>query len=221
MVSETDGRQGHSLYDWWSRHPQALDILYGVAFLGRERLFRQRALDTLAPAPNEYVLEVGCGRGNSFEPIREDVGSNGIVVGLDVSQGMTETSHDRIRNAGWRNVHAIHSDARHPPVADGVFDAAYAAMSLSAVPDPKRAVKAVKEALRPGGRFIVLDAQPFQEWPWRFANGLIVPVAIRATNWVPQVDLVAVLQHEFETVVVLTFNAGSIVVACARKRRDE
>lgn len=134
MDSETNGQQGHRLYDWWSRHPQALDVLYSVAFIGRERLFRQRALDTLTPT--ERVLEIGCGRGNSFEPIRGDVGSDGIVVGLDVSRGMTKAARVRIRNAGWRNVHAIHGDARHPPIADGTFDAAYAAMSLSAVPEP-------------------------------------------------------------------------------------
>jgi phosphatidylethanolamine/phosphatidyl-N-methylethanolamine N-methyltransferase len=218
MDSKTGKRRGHRLYDWWSRHPQALDVLYSIAFLGREQLFRQRALDTLAPTPTERVLEVGCGRGNSFKPIRDAVGSDGIVVGLDVSRDMTKAARDRSRNAGWRNVHAIHGDARHPSVADGTFDAAYAAMSLSAVPEPERALEAVKDTLRPGGRLVVLDAQPFEEWPWRLANPLVVPVAERATNWVPQVNLSAALRRTFETVDVETFNAGSLFVACARKQ---
>jgi phosphatidylethanolamine/phosphatidyl-N-methylethanolamine N-methyltransferase len=218
MDFETGKRRGHRLYDWWSRHPQALDVLYRIAFLGREQLFRQRALETLAPTPTERVLEIGCGRGNSFEPIRNDIGSNGIVIGLDVSRGMTEAARDRIRNAGWRNVHAVHGDARQLPVADEVFDAVYAAMSLSAVPELERALEAIKEALRPGGRLVVLDAQPFEEWPWRLANPLVVPVAERVTNWVPQVDLPAAIRRTFETVAVKTFNAGSLFVACARKQ---
>lgn len=73
---------------------------------------------------------------------------------------MTMAARSRIRTAGWRNVHAIHGDARQPSVADGTFDAAYAAMSLGAVPEPERALEAVKAALRPGGRLVVLDAQP-------------------------------------------------------------
>jgi SAM-dependent methyltransferase len=131
---------------------------------------------------------------------------------------MTKAAHDRIRNAGWRNVHVIHGDTRHPPVADEVFDAAYTVMSLSAVLEPKRALEAVKEVLRPDGRLVVLDAQPFEEWPWRLANPLVVPVAERATNWEPQVDLPAALRRTFETVAVETFNAGSLFVACARKQ---
>lgn len=221
MDTETDEQRRHRLYDWWSRHPRALDVLYSIAFLGRERLFRKRALETLAPTANERVLEVGCGAGNGFEPIRNEVGSSGTVVGLDASRGMVEGARARIRDAGWRNVHAIRGDARKPPVADGTFDAAYAAMSLSAVSDPTEAIEATRKVLRPGGRLVVLDAQPLQEWPWRFANEIVVPVAARTTNWVPQTDLVAVLRRAFETVGVATFNAGSIVVACARKSDDE
>jgi demethylmenaquinone methyltransferase/2-methoxy-6-polyprenyl-1,4-benzoquinol methylase len=217
MTRETDDASGRGLYDWWSRHPRALDAVYAMAFLGRESRFRRRSLETLALEPGERVLEVGCGRGNSFAGLREGVGEKGRVVGVDVSEGMTTAANRRIAAAGWGNVAAVCGDARRLPVGEEPFDAAYASMSMSAVPDPEDAVEAVHGALRPGGRFVVLDAQPFQHWPWRVLNPVVTPLAERATNWVSEVDVPAALRDEFDAVEVTTFDGGSIYVACARK----
>lgn len=218
MIAGNDETNAGHIYDWWSRHPRGLDILYDAAFLGRESAFRQRAIETLTLTPGERIFEVGCGNGNSFTALREAVGPNGTIVGLDASRGMVRSAHARIRDAGWQNVHVLWSDARRPPVADEMFDAVYASMSISAIPNPERVIESIKTALRPGGRLVVLDAQPLQQWPWRLANPIIVPIAERTTNWVPQVDLLAVLRREFEIVEVATFNAGSIFIACAQTK---
>lgn len=204
------------LYDWWSRHPRVLEGMYDIALFGRDGAIRDRSLELLDATPGERVLEVGCGFGNSFPALREGVGSDGCLVGLDVSRGMTRAARTRVHDRGWRNVEVVRGDARRPPIAPGAFDAAYAKMSLSAVPDPEAAIGATRTALRPGGRFVVLDARPFQQWPWRLLNPLVVPISEYATNWVPAVDIVDVLRDEFETVRVSSFNAGSIFVACAR-----
>lgn len=204
-------------YDWWSRHPRALDVLYDLAFLGREDVVRGRALETLDVAPGERVLEVGCGTGNSFPAIREKIGRGGALVGLDASRGMVRSARTRIRARAWQNVHAVHGDARRLSFEAGTFDVAYASMSLSAVPDPEQAVEAIRTALRSGGRLVVLDARPFEQWPWRLLNRGIVPLARYATDWVPEVDLVATLRRRFAAVDVSTFNAGSIFIARAER----
>jgi demethylmenaquinone methyltransferase/2-methoxy-6-polyprenyl-1,4-benzoquinol methylase len=208
------------VYDWWSRHPRALDALYGLAFLGREDECRGRAIERCALRSGDRVLEIGCGNGIGFRPLRDGVGSTGTVVGLDVSRGMVQRATQRIDDAAWANVHAIRADARRPPLPDDSFDVAYAAMSLSAVPEPNRAITAAKRVLRPGGRFVVLDARPFEQWPWTLANVVVGPLAKAATDWVPQVDLLAGLRREFEHVDAETFNGGSILVALARTRAD-
>ena len=85
---------------------------------------------------------------------------------------MTAAARERARGAKWEPVHVVRGDAERLPVPREAFDAAYAAMSLSAVPDPTAAVAAVRRALVPGGRFVVLDAQPFQ---WERAHGGRLP----------------------------------------------
>ena len=88
MAADPDESPG-AVYDWWSRHPRALSALYDLAFLERERTFRRRALDRLNLSPGERALEVGCGNGNSFTALRDGVGDEGRVVGLNASRGMT------------------------------------------------------------------------------------------------------------------------------------
>jgi len=206
-----------TVYDWWSRHPRALDLLYELAFLGRESTFRRRATEALDLGAGEVVIEMGCGNGNSLPALRSGVGSNGAVFGLDASHGMTRAARERARTAGWENVHIVRGDAGRLPVVERAADAAYASMSLSAVSDPHDAVESIRDSLRPGGRFVVLDAQPFREWPWRLLNPCIVPVARRTTEWVPEVDLPDALGQAFSEVTVSAFNGGSIFVAVAQR----
>lgn len=220
MCPRADEEGMSDVYDWWSRHPRALDLLYLVAFAGRGRTIRRRSFEALAPTRGERVLEVGCGAGEGLERAREAVGPTGTVVGIDASRGMTRAARDRVSDAGWENVHVVRGDVRRPPFPEGRFDAAYAAMSLSAVSDPEQAIVAISRSLRPGGRLVVLDARPFTTWPWRLANPVVVPLSRRLTDWVPEVDVPAVLRREFETVTLEPFNAGSIFVALAEKPAD-
>ncbi|MEZ3116091.1 methyltransferase domain-containing protein [Halobaculum sp. MBLA0147] len=204
-----------SVYDWWSRHPRAMRLLYALSFLGRESTFRDRARDALAPAPGERLLELGCGDGRALPHLAAAVGPDGHVLGLDASEGMTTAA--AARTASDDTVSVVRGDGRRLPVPDGTLDGAYSAMALSAVPEPAAAVDAVHAALHPGGRYVVLDARPFADGPLRAIDALTVPISRRLTDWVPSVDLVATLRDRFETVSVDTYNAGSIVLVRAER----
>ncbi|RXK51683.1 class I SAM-dependent methyltransferase [Halorientalis pallida] len=207
--------RGQRLYDWWSRHTGAQRFLYGLAFFGREGTFRRRGVEALALDPGERVLELGCGPGTNFEALRERVGPEGTVVGVDYSTGMVASARETISEAGWGNVHAVRADAATLPVA-GPFDAAYAAMSLSAMPDPEAVLDATRSVLAPGGRVAVLDARPFQSLPWRALNPVIVPLFRASTNWISESDVTAALERTFPTASVDDYYGGSIVAATGR-----
>ena len=212
--------RGQSIYEWWSRHERLFDRLYDVAFLGRETELRERAMKSLALDSGERVLELGCGPGNSFEALRTRVGSQGAVVGVDYTHGMVERAAERARQAGWKNVHPVHGDSGRLGVDDEAFDRVYAAMTLSAMPNPADAVDAAYRALRPGGRIVVLDAQPFQELPWTLLNPVIVPLSKYTTNWVPEEHIPAALDARFGSTTIATFNGGTIFIATARKPKQ-
>ena len=161
------GASGHGsgVYDWWSRHPHLLHSFYTVVFFGREATIRRRAIDALGLSHGDRVLELGSGPGNGLGPLRRRVGDEGRVVGVAASRGMTRRAAAHVAREGWENVHVVRGDATRLGVRDGEFDAVYAAMSLTATPEPLAAVDAAYDALRPGGRLVVLDAQPFQHLP--------------------------------------------------------
>lgn len=213
----SSGPDGRRLYDRWSRHPGLLRLLYSVVFLGRNRGLRRRSIDALELEPGDRVLELGCGTGNAFAALRTAVGPTGQVVGVDYSEGMTERAADRVGSAGWQNVHVVRADAAHPPVAAERFDAVYLAMSLSAMPDVEAVLGAAHDCLRDGGQLVVLDARPFQQWPWRVLNPLVVPLAERLTNWFPTVDIPALLNRRFDATTLWDHHGGSIYIARARK----
>ncbi|MBB6644900.1 methyltransferase domain-containing protein [Halobellus sp. MBLA0160] len=207
------------LYDWWSRNTWALRGLYGLVFLGRGRTFRRRSVAALDLKPGDSVLELGCGPGNSFERLRSAVGPDGCVVGVDYSRGMVRRAAERVTEAGWDNVHVIRADATQPGIAEGAFDAAYAAMSLSAMPDPTAAVTAAAASLRPDGRLAVLDARPFQRAPLSLVNPVTNPVFEYLTDWRPEIDIPGAVDAAFEASSVDSYHFGSIYVATGVRPR--
>ncbi len=201
------------LYDWWSRNTWALRGLYGFVFLGRERTFRRRSVAALDLDAGDSVLELGCGPGNSFERLRAAVGPDGRVVGADYSRGMVRRAAERVATAGWDNVHVIRTDATRPGVGADAFDAVYAAMSVSAMPDPAAAIEAAAACLAPGGRLAVLDARPFQQVPLSALNPVAKPLFERLTDWRPGVDIPGAIGSKFADSTVDSYHFGSIYVA--------
>lgn len=201
------------LYDWWGRNTWALRGLYGFVFLGRERTFRRRSVAALDLDAGDSVLELGCGPGNSFERLRAAVGADGRVVGVDYSRGMVRRAAERVAAAGWDNVHVVRADATRPGIAEASFDAVYAAMSLSAMPDPTAAVEAAASGLNPDGRLAVLDARPFQRAPLSVVNPVTDRAFERLTDWQPAVDIPAAIESTFAESGVDSYHFGSIYVA--------
>ncbi|SFL00587.1 Ubiquinone/menaquinone biosynthesis C-methylase UbiE [Halogranum rubrum] len=116
---------------------------------------RERAITRLAPARGDTVVEMGCGTGANFPYLRERVGSEGTVVGVDLTGGMLAEARARIEREGWENVHVVAGDAARPPVADA--DAVFASFVSGMLADPAAAVDTWADLVDEGGRLGLLD----------------------------------------------------------------
>jgi len=160
--------------------------------LGR---LRERAADALALDPGDTVVEMGCGTGANFPHLRERVGPDGRVVGVDFTQGMLARARDRIDREGWRNVHLVRGDAteiefRESP--NSAPDAILATFVVGMLGDPEAAVNQWADRLAPGGRLALLDAAQTTRWfGWpvnQAFRGLVVassPTGMRAYERAP------------------------------------
>lgn len=113
-------------------------------------------LDLLALAPDERVLDAGCGPGLATERLRGRVGGGGRVVAVDASPRWIEHVEGRIAREGWSNVEA-RCVGLEELGDEGCFDAVFMRWVLSFPREPERVLAALARALRPGGRIVVVD----------------------------------------------------------------
>jgi arsenite methyltransferase len=131
---------------------QQIEALYQV----RDAVRRRRLVrEALGAAPGERVLDVGCGPGFYCAELREEVGPDGSVVGVDGSPPMLELAARRC--AGLDNVALHEADALALPLDDASVDAAICVRVLEYVADATAALGEIRRVLRPGGRAVIWD----------------------------------------------------------------
>lgn len=96
------------------------------------------------------VLDVACGPGILLPTLRARAR---LVIGVD----LTEKNLILARGGGDDRVHLVRARAERLPFAAGSFDAAVVRLALHHFLDPAAVLGAVRSALAPGGRLIVLD----------------------------------------------------------------
>lgn len=134
-------------------------------------------------APGERVLDLGTGTGAVAERAAELVGSQGRVVGIDISADMLHVAHDRMRKRGLTQVDLREGSAETLPAEGETFDVVLASLSLMYVIDRAAAAHELARVLRPGGRLVaafwaepeVCDIVLFQQTAGRFAGPPPVP----------------------------------------------
>jgi ubiquinone/menaquinone biosynthesis C-methylase UbiE len=147
----SDPGAAQQFYARWARLYDLLARAPGV------RSWRAHAADALALEAGDTVVEMGCGTGANFPYLRERVGPGGRVVGVDLTPGMVGVARDRVVRAGWDNVAVLAGDALRAPLCEPV-DAVVATFLVGMLEDPAAAVEGWCDALRPGGRLVLLNA---------------------------------------------------------------
>lgn len=115
---------------------------------------RRLAMDLLAPARGDRVLDVGSGPGLLLRDLAGIVGPDGLAAGIDISESMTALALDRCE--GLRNVEIVTGNALELPWPDGHFDRAVSTQVYEYVPDLGAAFRELNRVLRPGGRTVIM-----------------------------------------------------------------
>ncbi len=129
-----------------------LESLYSTGDAVRRRRLVRAALGA---SPGERILDVGCGPGFFCTELLDEVGPDGMIIGLDTSPQMLALAARRCQGHG--NVEFHEADATALPVPDASADAALCVQVLEYVPDVAAGLAELRRALRPGGRVVVWD----------------------------------------------------------------
>ena len=133
------------------------DLLNRLLSGGTDVRWRRRAVDFLDIPPPARVLDLCTGTADLLiEALRRDRRNTGL--GVDLSHGMLERGAAKLARRGYAARGALAmGDGEHLPVRGGRFDGALVAFGIRNVADPVAAMREVRRALRPGGRFVVLE----------------------------------------------------------------
>ncbi|WP_456392181.1 class I SAM-dependent methyltransferase [Nitratifractor sp.] len=149
------------------------DILMNIITLGWYPSFIKKAIDDLELKEGERVLDLGAGTGRNALLMREYIGRSGEVRALEIGAEMQEAF--RRKTAGYPNL--ILEDRRidEPLPYHEEFDSVFISFVLHGFVQEKRdrIIENALKALKPGGRFAILDYANFDvdKAPWwvRFA----------------------------------------------------
>jgi SAM-dependent methyltransferase len=125
----------------------------------------EAALASAGVSSGESVLDIGCGCGQTSLQLAERVGSDGSVVGLDLSAVMLERARERATSAGLDNLELRNADAQTEPFS-GDFDLLFSRFGVMFFASPEAAFSNLLSALRPGGRLTCLTWQALNANPW-------------------------------------------------------
>lgn len=102
-------------------------------------------------APDQSILDVGCGTGIVARTAADLVGPGGSVTGVDLNDAMLTVARRVRPDLVWRR-----GDAGSLPFDDHVFDTVLSQMALMFVPDRPAAMGEMARVARPGGTVAVL-----------------------------------------------------------------
>ena len=124
------------------------------------------AMDRLAPAPGEVVLDIGCGCGSTTLDLLWRVGPSGRVLAVDISEPMLGVAESRARAAGHANIEFRLADAQTADLPAGAADAIFSRFGVMFFADPSAAFANLRKALHPGGRlgFVCWQAMALNPW---------------------------------------------------------
>jgi SAM-dependent methyltransferase len=140
----------------WVREQAGLDEML--------RPFGTAALDAARVAPDEAVVDLGCGCGDTSLALATLVGPRGRVVGLDVSAPMLKRAKER--GAGFSHLSFLEGDASSEPLARGAFDLLFSRFGVMFFADAPGAFAHLRGALRRQGRMVFVCWQSLTKNPW-------------------------------------------------------
>ncbi len=136
---------------------------------------RVRTIALLQLQAGQRVVDVGCGTGLSFELLRDAVGAQGEIAGIEHSPDMAALARARIVAAGWRNIRVIEAAVEDAQLilentnAENTNAAQFDAALFNYTHDILRSPQAVANVIRhlkPGARIAVAGMKYPPKWVW-------------------------------------------------------
>ncbi len=122
------------------------------------------------PQPGETCIDLGCGKGTDLIRLREAVGEQGLVYGVDISEGMLAKARRNIEKFGYANVRVVQSELEQLHLESGIANLVISNCTINHASNKRAVWMEIMRVLKKGGRFVVSDIYATEPVPQEYAN---------------------------------------------------
>jgi predicted methyltransferase len=122
-----------------------------------DRIQASRIVQALAIQPGQSVADLGTGGGALLPALSQAVGPQGIVFAQDIFDDFLESARRKSAAGGLNNVQFVKGTEKNVNLPPGSVDLAVTVDAYHHFDYPSEVLASVKTALRPGGRFAIVD----------------------------------------------------------------
>lgn len=120
----------------------------------------------------EVVLDLGSGAGFDCFLAAAKVGSNGKVIGVDMTPEMVEKAKHNAQKNGIKNVEFRLGEIENLPAEDNSIDVIISNCVINLSSDKLRTYKEAYRVLKPGGRIAISDLALIKELPEKIRESI-------------------------------------------------
>lgn len=159
ITSSTNRDMTTALFDSWTERYDA----WFTTPTGRlvKQYETDLLLDLLTPAPEEHILDAGCGTGIFT---REVLIAGASVTGLDLSLPMV---HKAVTLLDTGHFAGLQGDICALPFADNSFDKVFSMTAIEFIADASQAIAELNRVARTGGLVVVTTLNSLSPWAER------------------------------------------------------
>jgi demethylmenaquinone methyltransferase/2-methoxy-6-polyprenyl-1,4-benzoquinol methylase len=116
--------------------------------------------------PGDKILDVACGTGDLSLLVATMVaGEGGEVIGVDIAEGMLEVGRRRVAASPYKEIVTLQlGNAMDLTFPDNTFDGATMGWAMRNVPSIEQTLAEIYRVLKPGARFVCLEAAKPYSW---------------------------------------------------------
>ena len=142
----------------FSRVPAEYDWLLDILSLRQDRHWRDRLVQAADSSEGNLVLDVATGTGLVASRLAKKIGTNGLVVGVDLTLPMLQTAKATLSTKGQgRSTDWVLARAENLPFKDEVFEASTISLALRNVSDAQKTISEMSRVTVSKGLVASLD----------------------------------------------------------------